>query len=341
MRSELKELQDNPRWKKLVAGDSISMNDFTSDVDFQFELMDFAEIFGRLKRINETRTELEMREGPFRYGVEDLMEILGVTDDYVGVQKAAATVGSPIVEDKSGRALFKFLKAANELKNSDRVRQIQGLYVALKLSGKSEAFHEVLGRLEIAVLNELPKVQKAAPEGDRNHLDLNPQKTKFDWSNPKPLVVQILPPKSGAGHETRLKVGLEPQTAFLLIHYFNTAVPNWAQLVQQIAESEPNSKTILSLSSKFFGWMPGIDVHRSWQSELADGWVDLSQKVCNPPQPTGTSGDCVMTKSLPPIRICQPIQVKNAKSKSCDLLSKMSGELMFDEISEQFDRPNL
>lgn len=311
LRIELKELQENPRWKKLAARDSISMNDFTSDVDFQFELMDFSEIFGRLKRINETRTELEMRESPFRFGVEDLMEILGVTDEYVEVQKAAALVVSPIVEDKSGRALLVFLKSANELKNSDRVRQIQGLYVALKLSGKSEAFQDVLGQLEITVLSELPKVDKVAPEVERGN-----------WSNSKPLVVQILPPKAGggAGQETRLKVGLEPQTAFLLIHYFNTAVPNWAQLVQQIAESESNRKTIQSLSSKFFGWMPGIDVHRSWQSELADGWVDLSQKVCNPPQPT---------------------EMKNAKSKSCELLEKMSGELMFDEISEQFDRPNL
>lgn len=343
LRRELKELQDNPRWKKLAAGDSISMNDFTSDIDFQFEIMDFSEIFGRLKRINETRTEIEMREFPFRYGVEDLIEILGVTDEYAEIRKAAATVVSPIVEDKSGRSLFEFLKAANELKNSDRVRQIQGLYVALKLSGKSEAFNEVLGRLELAVLNELPKADKVAPESDRNHLDLNRQQTKFDWSNSKPLIVQILPPKAGggAGQETRLKVALEPQTAFLLIHYFNTAVLNWAQLIEQIAESEANSKTIQILSSKFFGWMPGIDVHRSWQSNLADGWADLSQKVCNPPQPTGTSGDCVMTKSVPPIRICKPVKLTNAKSKSCDLLSKMSGELMFDEISEQFDRPNL
>jgi hypothetical protein len=182
LRSELKELQANPRWKKLAARDSISFNDFTSDVDFQFELMDFSEIFGRLKRINETRTELEMRESPFRYGVEDLMEILGVTDEYLEVQKAAAKVVSPIIEDRSGRALLKYLNAANDLKNSDRMRHIQGLFLALKVSGKTKEFESVLGQLDITVQRELPKVDKVAPEVERSN-----------WSNSKPLTVHLLP----------------------------------------------------------------------------------------------------------------------------------------------------
>ena len=338
LRREFKELQDNPRWKKLAAGDSISIDDFTSDVDFQFEVMDFSEIFGRLKRINETRTELEMREGPFRYGVEDLLEILGVTDEYMGVQAAAAKLVSPIVDDKSGRALLKYLKAANERKNSDRVRQIQGLFVALKLSGKTDAFEGVLDQLDITVQRELPKVDKAEPEVESNR-----GQTKFDWSNTKPMTVHLLPAKAvgDVRQEVRVKAALEPETVFLLIHYFQTMVPNWQQLIDRIAESDLERKAIQNFSSKFFGWMPGIDVHRSWQNQRADGWVDLSQTVCQPPQPSGTSGDCVMTRSLPPIRICKPIAKIQPRSKSCDLLNKISGELIFEQISEQFDRPNL
>lgn len=344
LRKELKELQDNSTWRRLAMGEGQSIAEFTSGVDFQFELMDFSEIILRLKGLNVGRVDREMREFPFRYGVEDLIEILGVNDEFSEIQKAAANVLAPIIEDKSGRGLFRFLQSADTMRNSDRVRQIQGLFVAYKVSGQSDRLAKLLGQLDIKVARQQPKETKKVGE----------DQVRFDWSKSKPLVVHLVPtePKGRLGdgpmQDRRIKMSLSPEVVFLLLHYFNTDVPESRRLVDEIAESEEFRASTLKFSSKFFGWLPGIDVHGTWQNQLANGWVDLSQTVCNPPEPVGSGADCITLHSYPSRTICKAGNVSAPspavdpmKTKACEFLATISSELIFDELFENFDRPDL
>jgi hypothetical protein len=333
LKKELKELQDNLKWRRLADREAQSFSEFTSDVDFQFEVMDFSEIITRLQGLNVSRSKSELSEYPFRFGIEDLLEVLGLNDQFSEVQKSARRLLAPITQDGSSGILFQFLKTADGMKDSDRVRQIQGLYVALYLSGQAQEFNKLLAKLEIQIAKQQPAEAKVLPR----------ELPQFDRTKTKNLMVQLRPidAKAGSGsgsesgpQEARIKMSLSAEMVFLLLHYFQTDVPDWQRLVGQIADSKEQHVSILKFSSKFFNWMPSIDVHGSWQNRLADGWVNLGQTACEPPTKSIGTQDCVTVKTIPVRTVCKSSMIlpqkAPEKSKACDLLTMISSELIFD-----------
>ncbi len=314
-RKEVKELQENSMWKKMFLGEVRKIDEVTGDVDFQFELQDFSDIVTRLEGLNVSRRSVDVQEYPFRYGVQDLLEVLGATDELSLVRKTALGLLGPITGDKSGRGLFEYLRKTNGMKNSDRVRHIQGLYVLHLLNGTTERLAPLFRQIEFKVFKE-------------NRPTASPLESvsvpKSSMSGSKPLIVTLQTLSSGqvSKKETRLQTYIEPETAFLLLHYFGDAIADSSHLIQQIADNSEYRTIVQKFGSKFFGWMPAVDVHNSWQNQLSEAWVDRSQNACNSP-----------TTSVS--------QKLSSRSKSCELLSNLASELIFDEVAEKFDRPGI
>lgn len=353
VRSEAKALQAMEPWKALARGEVGLIADLKANTEFQFGLKDLQTVMRSLEnfiRVNDPRDESEF---PFRYRVRDLFEVLGVNDDYAAIKVSAEKALNSILADQSGRTLSEYLENANSLKNSDRVRHLQWLYLLISLNGDLEGYQRQFGRLEFSVQSKKSKGEEAA--GEKVPIAQRQQESSGNFA---PIVMTLRPAlisrSSLPKPPQKVKVVVEPEVAILVLHYFSGALTESERLkiVAEIADSDPMSQTSLKFSSKFFGWMPGIDIHMSWQNELANAWIDLTQTACEQPQRTRGSVECsvdaynqqrcvIRKYALPPSKESEASTKPSIKSKSCQFLGKVSGELIFDEISELFDRPGL
>ncbi len=312
----LNESLNSDVWRRLKSADGLSLLDFRRDVDAQMSIIGFTEFVRELRELNRSDKKRGLSE-TFKMDLERYLETTGLAEDLAAAEANAKRALSKLTNDPSGRELVRYLEMANSMSSADKVRHVQALYGYVLLAGNAEEIKNQFWELELDVAEIKPVAEKAKEAKPALPTQLPPH--SFGGGGKPVGITMVL---ANSQKPKPVKGTLDPEVAFLTLHYFSDVLSSRLGLVEKMVSVENKrvgSLKIMNFASKFFGWMPQIDSFGAWQGVRADRWVDMGQTSL-----------CLAGRADQPVT-----------ARACEFLKKLDQELQFNEIEEDFKAPEL